>query len=127
MTKVPFMQRVAAYRKDHPDVKPSEAMKIVSANEKKFQVDVDKNFGTKIPDGFSPIAEIKPEFKVASHVVSHSQLFTFFDTDKGVVKGVMQRYDRALGGPEKPKKTDIVFLSTDYKFLDKVTHFKTIT
>jgi len=81
-----------------------------------------------VPDGFTPIADIKPEFVQASHVVSLSQPFRFLDTKQGEVEGYVQRYDFALGGPViDPKKKKIVFLSKTYKNLNNVTHFKTLT
>jgi hypothetical protein len=75
------------------------------------------------PTDFLPIDSIKPVFEQASHVVSHSDVYLFFDSKIGEVSGFVQRHDRNVGG-EVLDGNDITFLSTDYKYLNNVTHFK---
>lgn len=77
-----------------------------------------------VPDGFSPIVDIEPEFCKYSFVVSRSQWFTFFDADLGVIDGFVERYDQQLGVSEDVFKPYNIFLTYNLKPLNKVTHFK---
>lgn len=79
-----------------------------------------------IPEGFLPIGLIEPTFEQASHVVSLSEPFLFFNSKIGEIEGRVQRYDRNVGGELLNGSLPNDFLTLDNLYLHNVTHFKTI-